>query len=488
MLKGLEAIEIYLSDCKSVIDFRIDANTYKKSYVYSHKLLMGKQPQTIGELSKSVQNFGAYSLCNLINFVDEGIPFLMTENIRHNYIDWNIKRYVDKGTHEILYKSHCKQEQVLITMAGEYLGRVAVYDKDSICSSNQAIAKVTLNNNADPYMTSTFLNSHYGQDQINRLKTITGQPNINMSLIKSLLIPAFSSEFSLKIRSMIICSSNKKQSHEDLYQKAENLLLKELDLLDFKPSTENIAIKSFSESFGDSGRLDSEYYQPKYDEIIMKLNNYSGGVNLLSKSFEIISGKTPKKYFNTGIRVIKTKNIRIPQVDVANITDHSADMLSVTKKNDLLFASMGVGSLGRISYVTDDSKNLNVDGTIKIFRARTKGKNIEVPTMLFLASRIGQEMIYKYVIGSTGIISISKHCIYELLLPNFSNDIAENTTKMVLESIRLKQQSKNLLEVAKKSVEIAIENNERVAMEYINSQKIMYECPASELIETKIHA
>ena len=66
----------------------------------------------------------------------------MTENVRHNFIDWNIEKYVDQESHDMLYKSHCSKGNVLVTMAGEYLGRVAVYNKESVCSSNQAIAKL----------------------------------------------------------------------------------------------------------------------------------------------------------------------------------------------------------------------------------------------------------------------------------------------------------------------------------------------------------
>jgi len=166
-LEGLEAVEINFSVCSSIIDFRIDANTFKKDYIKSDELINSKPNSIIEELSKSVMNFGAYSLCNFINFKDSGIPFLMTQNIRHNYIDWNIDKFVDKESHNMLYKSHCKKGQVLITMAGEYLGRVAVYDREEICSSNQAIAKVTLKKDLSPYIISTFLNSKHGQNQIN---------------------------------------------------------------------------------------------------------------------------------------------------------------------------------------------------------------------------------------------------------------------------------------------------------------------------------
>ena len=156
MLEGLEAVEVNLNVCQSIIDFRIDANTYKKDYIKSEELLKSLPNTSIDDISTSVQNFGAYSLCNFINFTDSGIPFLMTQNIKHNYIDWNIEKFVDKESHEMLWKSHCKKGQVLITMAGE-LGRVAVYDKSEICSSNQAIAKVSLKKDQNPYMVSTFL-------------------------------------------------------------------------------------------------------------------------------------------------------------------------------------------------------------------------------------------------------------------------------------------------------------------------------------------
>ncbi len=72
----------------------------------------------------------------------------------------------------------------------------------------------------------------------------------------------------------LVKSSHKKlEQSKTLYKQSEELLLKELDLLDFEPSKENIAIKSFSESFGNSGRLDSEYYQVKYDELIDRIKN-----------------------------------------------------------------------------------------------------------------------------------------------------------------------------------------------------------------------
>ncbi|MEI6067266.1 MAG: restriction endonuclease subunit S [Methylococcaceae bacterium] len=279
LLERLEAVEIiYLKIYKSVIDFRIDANTYKKEYLKTEILLNQHQNLKIEDISISVQNFVAYSLCNLIEFKDEGIPFLMTKNIRENYIDWNVEKYVTQETHEMLWKSHCQRGQVLVTMAGEHLGRVAVYDRDEIVSSNQAIAKITLKKGINPYFLATFLNSRHGQNQIQRFKTITGQPNINMALIKSLKVPIVQEKFESEIEKIVYHSELIKEKSSSTYTQAETLLFNALNMVDFSPSTENVNIKSFKDSFAITGRLDAEYYQPKYENHILSYTNNWGSL------------------------------------------------------------------------------------------------------------------------------------------------------------------------------------------------------------------
>ena len=172
-----------------------------------------------------------------------------------------------------------------------------------------------------------------------------------------------------------------------------------------------------------------------------------------------------------GTKVIKTKNIRTPTIDADNITDHTNLATTLIQKNDLLFASMGVGSLGRISYIDKEIDNYTTDGTIRIFRAKKEfqNQNIEIPVMLFLTSKFGQELIYKYVIGSTGIISISKENVENLVIPKISVIDAQRLTDLVLKSQSLKAESERLLKVAKQAVEMAIEEDEEKAIAYINS-------------------
>lgn len=72
-----------------------------------------------------------------------------------------------------------------------------------------------------------------------------------------------SKEFQEKIEKTILLSYDKWKNSEKLYSQAENLLISELGLENFSPSNEKVSIKTLKESFLRTGRLDSEYYQPK---------------------------------------------------------------------------------------------------------------------------------------------------------------------------------------------------------------------------------
>ena len=60
------------------------------------------------------------------------------------------------------------------------------------------------------------------------------------------------------------------------YEKAENLLTDSLGI-SAKRFDKTVAVKSYADSFLKSGRLDAEYYQPKYDYYHSKIAEYSGG-------------------------------------------------------------------------------------------------------------------------------------------------------------------------------------------------------------------
>lgn len=467
-MDGLEAVEINVSECKAIIDFRIDANTYKKNYVMTDKHLKELFSTPIENKILSIQNFGAYSLCNNINFTEAGIPFLMTQNIRHNYIEWSNIAYIDEASHQLLYKSHCKKGQVLITMAGEYLGRAAVYDKDFMCSSNQAIAKITLLNESEAYYISTFLNTRYGQNQINRLKTITGQPNINMGLIKSLLIPPFSDAFYSHISNLVKESELNIVNADSIYHNAEQLLLSQLCMDDFSPSLSAVSVKQLSESFLESGRLDAEYYQPKYDIFFDTLKTFDccplGKIVTIKKSIEPGSAY----YGDEGIPFVRVSNVTkygLSKPEIKLPYDVVANPSKFYPKKDTILLSKD-GSIG-IAFNVEEDLRVITSGALLHLNIIDKNEILPEYLTLVLNSIIVQLQAERDASGA--IIQHWKLSEVEAIaIPILDNKTQMEIAQNVQLSFTLRHQSEQLLENAKKAVEIAIEQGEEAATAWLD--------------------
>lgn len=469
-MDGLECSEIKFGVCKQILDFRIDASTYKKEHLLAEAQLRKLSSVQIGNVISSIQNFGAYSLCNYINFTAQGVPFLMTQNVKDNYIDWRDIRYIDKKSHTMLHKSHCHEGQVLITMAGAYLGKSAVYDKEFVCSSNQAIAKLTVKSDISPYYVASYINSRYGQSQINRFKTITGQPNINMALIKYLLIPTFSNSLYSIINRIVKSASDCFDESVNLYERALEDLLKTTGFQKNGLSRGGISTKSLLESFHTSGRLDAEYYQPKYDDLFTLLNELPteplGGIVDMTKSIEPGS----EYYGDEGVPFIRVSDVSTMGIDAPSIKIPKTTVPSIEslypKKDTILFSKDG--SVG-IAYKMEKDVEAVTSGALLHLRVKDSTKVMPDYLTLVLNSEIVQLQAERDASGA--IIQHWKPSdIAKVVIPILPYDVQSEIVKKVRESFAFRRQAEQLIGVAVRTVEIAIEENETAAMAWAEKQ------------------
>ncbi len=468
LLERLEISILKLSQTKKIIDFRIDANTYVKEYLETEKLLNTKNNKKIQGLITSIQNFGAYSLCNYIEFLESGTSYLMTQNIQANYINYSNLHHISNEVHQILHKSHCKKGQVLLTMAGAYLGRAAVFNENFESSSNQAIAKISLKNEIEPFYVSTFLNTFYGQNQINRLKTVTGQPNINMSQIRELLIPILSKEFQNKIKETVLKAYETRKTSKNLYTSVEMQLLNALGLSDYQPSKENAQVKSLKDSFLNSGRLDSEYYQPKYEEIEEKIKNY-GFVKIRTVFYQ----NTERISFEKeGYNYIEISDISVSDGKATSSYRLTGDLPANAKikiqKGDLLISKVRPNR-GAVSIIDIEKENLVASGAFTVLREKENKLLNKETLQILLRTNIYKELLLKYNCGSSYPV-IKDEDILNLIIPLITTDLQTEIANSIQRSFQLKNQSKQLLHIAKTGVEKAIESSESAAMTWMETE------------------
>ena len=267
-------------------------------------------------------------------------------------------------------------------------------------------------------------------------------------------------------------SKEKLEESKILYKQSEELLLKELDLLDFEPSKEKIAIKTFSESFGDSGRLDSEYYQPKYDEIIERIKkaNYDtlNNISNINKSVEPGS----EAYQDSGIPFIRVSNLT--KFGLSEPTIHLSEDLfddevleKLQPKKDTILLSKD-GTVG-IAYNIKKDTNIITSGAM--LHLTIKKDNVLPEYLTLVLNSLVVQMQSQRDAGGSIIKHWKPSEIEEVLIPIIDDEIQIQIEEKIKEAFKLKEESKQLLEVAKKAVEIAIEDGEDFAMEYIDGNK-----------------
>jgi type I restriction enzyme S subunit len=142
-------------------------------------------------LREPIRDFGSFSLTNLINFQDNGIPFLKSEAIQNGYIDFSKISFISEEVHRLLHKSIVRDGDLLYTKIGA-ICRGAIYDGSiGVCNSNAATAKIRTNTAiVDKYFILYLLLSEGVKREFEK-SIISTPPRINLGDIDKLeiLIP-----------------------------------------------------------------------------------------------------------------------------------------------------------------------------------------------------------------------------------------------------------------------------------------------------------
>lgn len=435
---------------------RLDAEYYQPEYLDIEKKLNLINTKTIGEISESVVNFGAYSLCNFIQWQDAGVPYLNVQDIKDGYIDFDNTKFIDEKVNEILKKSKVREGQVILTMAGT-IGNAAVAHKiPKQVNSNQATAKITLKKGYSPYYLTAFLNSYYGRNQITREIVSSVQPNIFLFQIKNFKIPITSLEKQKEIEKIYIQGLEELENSKSFYQQAENLLTEELGLKNFESEDSLFSIVNLSD-VKSVHRIDAEYFQSKYEKI-MSLIRANSGIkldNLVSMKKGIEPGS--EEYEEEGKLFI-----RVSSMSKQGIIDKDQKYLSEKLYQDL--RKNFELKVGEILLTKDATPGIAyclkepLEGIISggVLRLKLK-EDIEAEYLaLCINSIVGQLQVERDAGGSV-IAHWKPEQIKNLLIPILSKPSQQKIADLVQKSHESRKRAKELLEEAKRKVEEMIE-------------------------------
>ncbi|MFA4956756.1 MAG: hypothetical protein WC556_07255 [Candidatus Methanoperedens sp.] len=453
-----------INKSKTVSDFRLDAECYKKDYLEIETVLKGKPYSTIGD-EVSVFSKGIFDI-KAECYSNEGIPFVRIADLKNMMIDESQLVFIPKEENDKSKKSFLSRCDIILSKTAYPAASLVTL---AFCNTSQDTIAVKIKTNSIflSHFLVLFLNSKYGYLQMQRWFTGNIQMHLNLSDSRNIIIPIVSEGFQKSIEVQFEQVIFAIELSKLKYLQAQILLLSELGLLNWKPKHRLNFVKKYSET-QKAGRIDAEYHQPKYDEIVEAIKSYACGWDSAKNILNIKDGNiSPKE--KIGYKYIELANIgnngEISGIMEAEGQDLPSRARRKVIKDDVIVSSIE-GSLSRCALIPDE-----YDGALCStgFYIVDSNKINPQTLLVLLKSPIGQEQLKKGCSG-TILTAFNKDEIGKIVLPIVDSGIQHQIRQKIIESFKLRKQSRHLLECAKKTVEMAIEKDEETAMKWLESQ------------------
>jgi len=390
------------------------------------------------------------------NQENKDLPFfLQATDIETPFVNLdNLYRVCEKDWIQYPH-GHIEKGELLIEVKGN-IRKVSIVpdnmpEKTLVSGS---LFKMTINDKISKHVILVYLISKYGNAFKERYQTNLMIPYLSKYDLYRIPIPEFPQELQIEVdrlfQQIFILHEEAKQK----YTEAERILLEELGLIDWQPSNDKTTIKTFSD-VKKSGRIDAEYYQPKYDDIEAKISNGNLTSHCISDFFDHITTKSD-------LQKKEYQYVEIGDINIGHGTCHPNTLLKEdlpanakieVKEGDILVSKVRPYR-GAVAIINNAANNLIVSSAFTVLREKTSMRKEFLHVLL--RTNLYRQWLLKFNVGTSYPV-IKDVDVLTLPLPQVSQETQDKIVELVSESFSLRAESKHLLEEAKRMVETCIE-------------------------------
>jgi type I restriction enzyme S subunit len=241
-------------------------------------------------------------------------------------------------------------------------------------------------------------------------------------------------------------------------------------MADFFPSAEAINIKSFKDSFASTGRLDAEYYQPKYEDFERAVVSYPAGHTAIAAEFDLLKETSQRlkgayNYIEISDVNVSDGTARFNRLEVGELP---ANAKQEVQRGDLLISKVRPNR-GAVAIIDFDNTDLIVSGAFTVLREKAGSSFSKETLKVLLRMQMYREWLLKFNIGTQYPV-IRDDDILNLPIPCIDVKTQTKIAALVQQSYAHKSENERLLEAAKRAVEIAIEQDEAAGLAYLAAQ------------------
>ena len=464
MLEGLEATEIRLSELERTL--RLDSEYFRRNYIEIAKILWNAKTTSIAE-SCLVSDGNHFSISD--EFVEDGVPYYRGQDVAgHFFIEQSSPVSITEAAYNqnFMRRSHLHKGDVLLSIVGT-IGESSVVSSDRKATCSCKLAILRPRDVGSNYL-AAFLRSKYGRSQIQRLTRGAVQMGLLLEDLDQVFVPNLSRELQGKISEITLASWNQLLNGERFTLNAEEQLLESLNL-QFWQAPEPLSYVRYSKEAFAAGRFDAEYFYPAKTEALEVLSQLSDCI--VGDLFDSVRNLWQPA---NGQRLDKVKNYDLTDA-LSPFMDSekeavSRESIASTKKvilpGDLVVSRLR-SYLKEIAIVRPGS-NLPMVASTEFIVLRPKSTALPVEALLIYLRSSLPQLVFKWSQDGSNHPRFDERELLNLPVPKALIEHANDYVVAVQSMINARQRSKQLLDAAKRAVEIAIESSESDALDFLD--------------------
>lgn len=463
-MKGLEATVARSTELERTA--RIDAEYFQKRFLRSAALIERWSRDNVASLTH-VSDGNHFSISD--DFVSEGVPYYRGQDVTGRFFvetaaPIHITREAFDQRHMV--RSHLKKGDVLLSIVGT-IGELSLVASDDAATCSCKLAILRPQKISSEFL-AVFLRSEHGQNQIERLTRGAVQKGLILEDLDQLWIPKVSESFEKRIIQTVRSSREMSDLIGRKVREAEKVLLNALGLGDWAPP-EPLAYSARASDILASGRFDSQYFMPSKEQVKRSLASLPGSV--LSDRVDSIRDQWMPDRASPTMRVrnYDLSDALVPLLDAEKETSFAADigsMKKVLKDGDVAISRLRA-YLKEIAVVRTGDDVPSV-GSSEFLVLRPKGKGLSPETLMVFLHSAPVQTILKWCQDGSQHPRFSEGDLLSIPVPDVVAHASGQITEIVQAGFDARHRAGVLLEVAKRAVEIAIEDGDAAAMGYLD--------------------
>ena len=286
------------------------------------------------------------------------------------------------------------------------------------------------------------------------------------------LVPAVSKTLTASIESVYNIAFQLETRAEKAVVEAEHLLLRHLGLTDWHPHRALSFVRSFSQVY-QTRRIDADYFQPRYDDIVTSIKCYHGGWDMLSslvtirKCIEVGS----EEYIDDGVPFVRVSNLSPFEITSEKYISeelYTSIQQYQPQQGEILLSKDATPGIAH--YLRTPPRAMIPSGGILRLIPKHKNPPINAESLMLILNSVLVREQSRRDSGGSVILHWTPEQIAKVAIPILLEEAQIEIQDLVAESFMLHQQSKHLLECLKRAVEIAIEQSEQDALTWLDNE------------------